>query len=143
MTKRSVVTSLAVVLALAIGFVGGWLAHQHPGSVSASSQPETAATGTVSGHLFAVGGLVNQTRPLSGVVFVSGRGNMFVPAGPGRFTGAVGSDGEYVVTVPAGRYSVTGRSPQFNGGRTTCFARGPVIVSEGAVVVANVVCPMK
>ncbi len=138
---RRVLAAGVVVLALAVGFVAGWFAHS-PGSPNGSSpQP---ATGTISGRLLAVGGPADESRPLGGRIFASSRGNIFVPTGSGRFTGSVGSDGEYSITVPPGHYTVEGRSPQYNGGRTPCLAaKMPVIVRDGGDVVANVLCQMK
>jgi len=138
---RRVLRAGAVVLALGVGFLAGWFAHS-PGSPNGSSpQP---ATGTISGRLLAVGGLVDETRPLGGRIFASSRGNIFVPTGSGRFTASVGSDGEYSITVPPGKYTVAGRSPQYNGGRTPCLAaKMPVIVRDGGDVVANVLCQLK
>jgi len=135
---RRVLKAGAVVLALGVGFVAGWFAHS-PGSPNGSS-----ATGTISGSLLAVGGLVDETRPLGGRIVASSRGNIFVPTGSGRFTASVGSDGEYSITVPPGQYTVAGRSPQYNGGRTPCLAaKMPVIVRDGDDVVANVLCQLK
>lgn len=133
---RRVLAVGAVVLALGVGFVAGWFAHS-PGSPNGSS-----ATGTISGRLLAVGGPPgSEPRPLGGRIFASSRGNMFIPTGSGRFTASVGSDGEYSITVPPGKYTVEGRSPQYNGGRTPCLAaKMPVIVRNGGDVVANVLC---
>jgi hypothetical protein len=131
----------AVVLALGVGFVAGWFAHS-PDSPNGWSPP--SATGAISGRLLAVGGLVDETRPLGGRIFASSRGNIFVPTGSGQFTASVGSDGEYSITVPPGRYTVAGRSPQYNSGRTPCLAaKMPVIVRDGGDVVANVLCQLK
>jgi hypothetical protein len=138
---RRVLAGGAVVLALGVGFVAGWFAHS-PGSPNGSSpQP---ATGTISGRLLAVGGPADDTWPLGGRSFAAIRGNIFVPTGSGRFTASVGSDGEYSITVPPGQYTVEGRSPQYNGGRTPCLAaKMPVIVRDGGHVVANVLCQVK
>jgi hypothetical protein len=126
-TKRSVFALFAVVLALGVGFVAGWFAHQHSGS----------ATGTLSGYLLAVGGPPGVVpRPLIGEVVVTDI------SGAPTATVVVGPDGRYSVVIPPGSYTVKGRSPSYDGGRTLCLGTKPVSVSGGDVV-ANVLCHLR
>ena len=90
-------------------------------------------TGTLSGHLFAVGGLAPGFRPLNGTVTIV--------QGPDRSsTVSVGTDGRFSIAVPPGRYLLEGRSPLYDGGKGTCRADRPATVRAGATVVANVYC---
>ncbi len=91
-----------------------------------------ADKGTISGHLLAVGGPAGiPNRPLSGTVSLKGSDNFQV---------AVGPDGSYSLSVPQGTYSVSGRSPLYQGGQRICRASHPVTVTKGAVVKADVFC---
>jgi hypothetical protein len=91
-----------------------------------------SVTGTISGHLFAVGGpYPGLPRPLLGVVFVSGSQKLHV---------VVGIDGDYWVVVRAGTYSISGRSPQYQGGHLVCHARSRMTVAAGTDFKADVFC---
>lgn len=126
MPRRFVIASAVLVAALAIGFVGGWFAHQ----------PSTARTGTISGHLLAVGGpCCLGPRPLSGTVYVS-TGSPTKAA----ITVQVRSDGTYSVAVPPGTYTLIGASPSYLGGRRACYAEGRVTVTSGGHVAADTFC---
>ena len=72
------------------------------GSAAACSG-QNPAEGTLTGHLYGVGGPApGLPRPWPGTVTLTGPGvNRDVP---------VGASGTYSVTVPAGRYTVTGHS---------------------------------
>ena len=97
------------------------------------------AHGTVTGHLYGVGGPATVTappspRPWPGTVTVTGSGlQLDIP---------VGADGAYSVRVPPGRYTVTGRSPQFNSGAALCQAVGIATVIKGHTTKADVLCQM-
>ena len=89
-------------------------------------------TGTVTGHLFAVGGPApGLPRPLPGSVLVSGQD---------EFRVTVGSDGRYSVPVPEGTYEVSGRSPLYQGGHDVCHATSRVAVTTDSVSTADVFC---
>lgn len=89
--------------------------------------------GTLSGHLFAVGGPPGvKRRPLIGSVTITGDGT--------SKTVAVGAGGSYSISLPPGRYELSGASPLYNGGRTPCLSASPIEVSAGTAVVSNVYC---
>lgn len=146
MGKRAFVVAAAVLLALGLGFAGGWVAHRPPATVALPSPatvalPSTGQTGTISGTFVAVGGPTNSRYPLQGSLSVT----LVDSLGPLRFYVPVGPDGAFSVAVRPGTYAVFGRlSPTFNGGKATCAAeRNPVKVPAGADVVVNVVCNMR
>lgn len=93
------------------------------------------AEGTITGHLYAVGGPApGLPRPLPGTVTLTGPGvRRDVPVGAG---------GAYSVTIPAGRYTVTGHSPLYGSGAYLCRAAGAVIVTSGHTARADVLCQM-
>ena len=81
-------------------------------------------TGTLTGTLQAVGGPPGEgPRALSGQITLHGSG--------GHITGiTVGANGRFSVPVPVGTYTVSGQSPQYEGGTADCHASGPVIVTQ-------------
>lgn len=91
-------------------------------------------TGTLTGALQAVGGPPGAgPRALSGQVTLHGSG--------GHITGiTVGANGRFSVPVPVGTYTVSGQSPQYEGGTAVCRASGPVIVTEGVTSSVEVDC---
>jgi hypothetical protein len=96
--------------------------------------PSAAAAGTLTGHLYAVGGPVDSTLPLPGTVTVQRRGvHLNVP---------VGARGTFSVTVPAGRYTVVGHSPLYGSGEGLCRAAKVVTVTSGHTTNADVLCQM-
>ena len=150
MSRRSVVTSLAVLVALSLGFAGGWLTHQssrasRSNTPAISSKGGAATEATISGHLLAVGGPGGvPPRPLRGSISVAVDAPENYASGGFHLLGTqAGSDGSYSISVPPGTYSVTGSSPQYNGGGTTCFSKGVVTVTQGTAVVVNVLCQEK
>lgn len=138
MFRRWVVASAALIVAAAVGFVGGRLAHPRAGPPTARiSAP--SRTGTISGHLLAVGGpCCLAPRPLSGTIYVS------PGAAPSPSTASVtvpvGKDGAYSVAVPPGTYSLIGASPGYQGGQPACSAEKRVTVTAGDLVVADTLC---
>jgi hypothetical protein len=97
------------------------------------------ADGTLAGHLYGVGGPATiaappSPRPWPGTVTVTGSGV--------QINVSVGADGAYSVRVPPGRYTVTGRSPQFNSGAALCQAVGIATVIKGHTTKADVLCQM-
>jgi hypothetical protein len=99
--------------------------------------PATNPEGTVSGHFYAEGGPSRpggDSFPLAGTVTVQGAE---------EFTVSVGRNGSYTVSVPAGVFTLSGRSQQFNAGRTTCSGGPPVTVTAGQTTTADVICHMR
>jgi hypothetical protein len=80
--------------------------------------------GTLDGILQAVGGPAGTgPRPLSGsVTFHGSNGNVA--------TIDLSASGRFSAHLPVGRYTVAGRSPQFEGGAVECQAAGPVTVTK-------------
>jgi hypothetical protein len=118
-SRHATVTSRAVVgLAVCFSMLG-----------SCTSRP---GLGTISGHLFAVGGPPpGLPRPLPGTIYVSGSEHLQV---------TVGSDGTYSLVVPEGTYTVSGRSPLYQGGQLLCRAPSQVTVRDGASIKADTFC---
>lgn len=86
-------------------------------------RPLSPATGRLTGPLEAVGNPGDVApRPLSGTVTAetSGRGFRTFP---------VGTDGRFTVHPVVGTYTVSGLSPQFEGGKAECHATEPVTVT--------------
>jgi hypothetical protein len=94
------------------------------------------ADGTLTGHLYGVGGPApGAPRPWPGTVTVTGPGV--------RRDVTVGASGAYSVTVPAGTYTVAGRSPLYESGAGVCQAAGSATVTSGRSTKANVLCQMR
>jgi hypothetical protein len=55
----------------------------------------------------------------------------------------VGVSGSFSVLVPAGTYTVAGRSPRYGSGAGVCRAAGPATVTTGHRTRADVLCQMK
>jgi hypothetical protein len=92
-----------------------------------------AAEATITGTLEAIGGPAGiPDRPLYGQVTATESGH--------PYSVSVGTDGRYAVTVPAGTYTVVGRSPLYQGGAAYCYAAKPVTVGSGSTAAARVVC---
>lgn len=89
--------------------------------------------GTLSGHLYMVGGPAPGTpRAVEGTV---------VATGPdGRHTATVGADGSYTMQLAPGTYTVTGTSPQYGEGKSPCPANGTVAVVQSEVRTADAYC---
>ena len=94
------------------------------------------AEGTLAGHLYGVGGPApGLPRPWPGTVTLAGPGvHRDVP---------VGASGSYSVTVPAGRYTITGHSPLYGSGTYLCQATGAAAVTSGHTAKADVLCQMR
>jgi len=97
------------------------------------------ADGTLTGHLYGVGGPATVSgppspRPWPGTVTLVG------PAVHRDVT--VGAGGTFSVVVPAGRYTVTGHSPNYGSGTYLCQAAGEVTVTSGHTTKADVLCQM-
>lgn len=94
-------------------------------------------TGTLTGTLQAVGGPSGAgPRALSGQITLHGSS--------GHITAiTVGANGRFAVPVPVGTYTVTGQSPQYDGGTAECHASGPVVVTKGVTSRVEVDCQRK
>jgi hypothetical protein len=96
------------------------------------------ASGVIYGRLLAVGGPVSLRRSLPGSVEVSGGGHDFT------YRIADAAHGRFHVEVPAGTYSVRGRSPLYQSGMSDCVvASSPVTVYMGGAIAVDVVCVEK
>jgi hypothetical protein len=95
---------------------------------TAACSGHSPVDGALTGHLYGVGGQApGLPRPWPGTVTLT------VP---------VGASGSYLVTVPAGRYAITGHSPLYGGGTYLCRAAGVVTVTSGHTTKADVLCQM-
>jgi hypothetical protein len=96
-----------------------------------SSPPDE---GALDGTLQAVGGPAGTgPRPLSGsVTFHGSDGNIA--------TIELSAHGRFSVHLPVGRYTVAGRSSQFDGGAGECQAPGPVTVSSDVTSQVDIDC---
>ena len=94
-------------------------------------------TGTLTGTLQALGGPSGGgARALNGQVTLHGSN--------GHITGiTVGANGRFSAPVPVGTYTVTGQSPQYEGGTADCHASGTVIVTKGVTSNVEVGCREK
>jgi hypothetical protein len=94
-------------------------------------------TGTLTGTLQAVGGPSG-----GGALALSGQ--VTLHGSSGHITGiTVGANGRFSAPVPVGTYTVTGQSPQYEGGTVECHASGPVTVSKGVTSSVEVDCQEK
>jgi hypothetical protein len=106
---------------------------------AAACSAQGPADGTVTGHLYGVGGPASvaappSPRPWPGTVTLSGPGvHRDVP---------VGASGTFSVTVPPGTYTVVGHSPLYGSGAYLCRAAGQVTVTSGHTAKADVLCQM-
>lgn len=92
------------------------------------------ATGTLTGTLQAVGGPAGAgPRALSGQVTIrASNGAMYMIT--------VGANGRFSVPAPVSTYTVSGRSPTYEGGAANCKATGPVTVTKGVTSSVEVDC---
>jgi hypothetical protein len=119
--RRASLTVLVVLAALSVGV-----------SFAGCSRPSDE--GTLDGTLQAVGGpAAIAPRPLSGsVTFHGSDGNIA--------TIDVSSNGRFSAHLPVGRYTIEGRSPQFNRAAGECQAPGPVNVTNDVTSRVEVDC---
>jgi hypothetical protein len=91
-------------------------------------------TGTLTGTLQAVGGPSGiGPRALSGQV------TLRKPNGA-RDIISVGANGRFSVPASVGTYTVSGRSPKYQGGTADCKASGPVTITKGVTSSVKVDC---
>jgi hypothetical protein len=96
----------------------------------------TGPAGTLTGHLYGVGGPApGAPRPWPGTVTLTGSGV--------RRDIQVSADGSFSVLVPAGTYTMAGRSPRYGSGAGGCRADGPATVTAGHRTSADVLCQMR
>jgi len=90
---------------------------------------------SVNGRLIAVGGPVAASRPLRGEV-------RFRASDGATYSISVGRDGRFSIRLPAGRYGVRGRSPEYESDRWYCSdpRRNRVTVTTTASPRVTVVC---
>jgi hypothetical protein len=102
--------------------------------VSFAGCSSSPARGTLTGTFQAVGGPPGTpTRAIQGQITIHGsNGNT------GIIT--VGRNGRFSVNPPVGTYTVSGRSPQYEGGAAECRASAPVTVTTGATSTVEVYC---
>jgi len=115
-----------------ISLIGLTLAAVCLAGFTAACSGQVPADGTLTGHLYGVGGPVPGFRPWPGTV---------TPTGPGVHRDVpVGASGSYSVMVPAGSYTVTGHSPVYGG---LCQAAKVATVTSGHSAKADVLCQMR
>jgi hypothetical protein len=104
--------------------------------LASCSSPDSppGPTGTLTGTLQAVGGPSGAgPRALSGQITLHGSN--------GHITSiTVAANGRFSAPVPVGKYTVSGQSPQYQGGNADCRASGPVTVTQGVTSTVKVDC---
>jgi hypothetical protein len=86
-------------------------------------------SGTITGHLYRVGGPApGLPSPMPGTIYISGQGSVHT-----------GADGSFSMAVPAGTYTLSGRS----GPITSCHGLHKVIVQAKATVKMDVICDIR
>ena len=96
-------------------------------------------TGTLTGTLQAVGGPGVSPRPLTGQVTLHGSNG----SSDSITSITVGAGGRFSIPVTVGTYTVTGLSPQYEGGNADCQASGAVTVTTGKASNVEVDCQEK
>lgn len=89
----------------------------------------------VTGRLEGVGGPApGAPRPWPGTV---------AWRGPTHGTVHIATDGRFLLSLPPGRYRVTGHSPRYGDGRYVCRATRPLVVRAGSPVHLDVLCQLR
>jgi hypothetical protein len=123
MRGRVVVTSLSLLL---VGALSVALALH-----SSTPRYHSAVTGLL---LISGGPAPGTPRPSLGEVTArSAKGQ--------SFSISVLSGGKFTLQLPAGKYTLTGSSPQFGNGQYKCFALASVSVLKGKSIHKDVYCP--
>jgi hypothetical protein len=95
---------------------------------------EPLGRGTIAGTLREIGGRPpGLNRTISGTVSFEGTGE----------SAAASTGGTFSVDVAVGTYTVTGTSPQYQGGLAQCHADAPVVVRRGHTTKVTVICPIR
>ena len=103
---------------------------------TAACSGQYLADGILTGHLYGVGGPApGLPRPWPGTVTLTGAGV--------HLDVRVGASGAYSVRVPAGSYTVGGRSPLYESGAGLCRAVRVAAVTGGHSTKADVLCQMR
>jgi hypothetical protein len=93
-------------------------------------------TGTVEGKFIAVGGMTNNSIPVSGTITVR--------SSDGHHTVLhVEKNTRFKTTVRAGKVSLIGRSQFFDSGRDDCQPDHPIVVKADTTARADVLCQMR
>jgi hypothetical protein len=93
--------------------------------------------GAVSGVLLAVGGPDGTiSRNWPGVVQLRRAGRVVA-------TGRADRQGNFEIVAPPGTYTMTGRSPRYDGGHGVCRAEKPVTIKVDGYAYGNVLCQMR
>ena len=131
MSMKARILTAVVVLSLA-GCTSGASSDARSGATHPATGND-AKTVEVSGDFLMSGGpYPGKDVPLSGtVVFESSDTTLRV---------TVGRSGHFQVSVPLGRYQVTGASPHINGGQTQCRQVAPLDARPGGVNNVHVIC---
>lgn len=94
-------------------------------------------TGMLTGTLQEVGGPAGiGPQAVGGVVTLHGPGGHIAAV-------TVGANGRFSAPATVGTYTVTARSPQYEGGTADCHASGPITVTKGATTKVDVDCRVK
>ncbi len=128
---------LLVAIELTAGVVAGGLRGSRPHAPGSSEPLVNGSPGMVSGVLKLEAGLSPAGfHGLPGEVsLISSRGM--------AHSMNVGSDGKFLMSVPAGNYTAIGRSPNYlldDDTRWPCRSRSPVVVQTGVTSTITVVC---
>lgn len=119
----------AVVLMLALALIG-FVADRAITSLT----PGSGSRGTVTGMLEVPGGPAGaHPRSLRGTITAT-------TANRGILTLGVGTSGRFTIHPFVGTYTFTATSPQYEGGKGTCRAPGPVTVREGSKTTVTIEC---
>jgi len=140
--RRQLVAGIVLVglLLVAIGITAGVMASgggRSPSHAPGSSEPLlTGSSGTVSGTLKLEAGVsLAGFHGLPGTVSLVGSHGV-------THTINVGSDGKFLMHVPAGTYTAIGKSPRYltDGTEMPCHSRSPIVVQAGVTSTITVVC---
>jgi hypothetical protein len=97
------------------------------------------STGTVTGYLEMAGGpatLAGRTPSLRVPGTITAASPHDTQHGPAAKNGA------FTLVLPAGTYTLTGTSPQYNSGQGQCIAAARVVIRAGVITRADVTCVM-
>ena len=133
-----------IVAAMAWAMLAGGCSSSSTAGVTGTttSSADLKYPGTLTGVLQLGGGPAGaQSKGVAGTITLK-------PSGGGTpFTANAGPDGKFSVQVPAGSYTVTGRSPMFiiNDSEGTCVALpgGATTITAGQSTTVTVDCPEK
>jgi hypothetical protein len=110
------------------------------GALLSSCGSTAVVTGTLKGQLLLSGGPPpGKNRPTNGnVVATSNVGNISY-----RYSTPVSQSGQFVLHLAPGIYSLTGSSPNYDGGKGKCFGSKKFTVSLSHSTRTIVYCPEK